>query len=85
MVTASEVFNAAMSLQASERAEVAHRLVLSLEPADFDEDVDQAWAEEVRRRRQAVQEGSVKLLDWKDALADIRQSIMSRGGHESVD
>jgi len=85
MVTASEVLNAALSLETSERAEVIHKLLLSLEPADFDEDVDQAWAEEVLRRRQAVQEGRVKLLDWKDALADVRQSIVSRGGHESVD
>jgi len=80
MVTASEVFNAAMGLQAAERAEVAHRLLLSLEPADFDEDVDQAWAEEVRRRLLAIREGRTKLLDWDEALADIRKSISSSGG-----
>ncbi|MCE9556364.1 MAG: addiction module protein [Planctomycetes bacterium] len=80
MVTASEVLNAALGLETRERAEVAHRLLLSLEPADLDEDVDQAWAEEVRRRLLAIREGRTTLLDWDEALSDIRKSISSPGG-----
>ena len=49
MATAAEVLNAALALNSHERAEVAQKLLLSLEPGDLDEDADQAWAEEIRR------------------------------------
>ncbi len=74
MATADEVLNAAMDLKSEERAEVAHKLLLSLEPEDFDEDADRAWADEVQRRLQAIREGRVVLRDWEDARSDIRRS-----------
>jgi len=74
MTTPSDVLNAALGLQSNERAEVAHQLLLSLEPAGFDEDVEQAWADEIRQRLRAIREGSVTLRPWDDALADLRQS-----------
>ena len=75
MSTASDVLHAAMDLKSEERAEIAHQLLLSLEPDDFDEDVGQSWANEVRRRLQTIREGRVSLRDWDTALADLRQSI----------
>lgn len=78
MATADQVLNAALSLSLDERAEVAHKLLLSLEPADFDADADQAWAEEIKRRLHAIRDGSTTLRAWDDALSDIRQSIHSR-------
>ena len=80
MTTASEVITAAMALEAEERAEVAHKLLLSLEPDDFDQDADQAWTAEIRQRLMAIREGQVSLRDWDDALADIRRSITGNGG-----
>ena len=78
MSTPSQVLEAAMALSLEQRAEVAHNLLLSLETADFDQDADQAWAAEVRRRLQAIREGRVVLHDWDDALARIRRSISTR-------
>jgi hypothetical protein len=75
MTTPSQIVNAAMALDGSQRAEVAHQLLLSLEPNDFDADADSAWAEEIQRRRQAIREGRAILRDWNEALADIRQSL----------
>jgi hypothetical protein len=60
------------------RAEVAHQLVFSLEPADFDEDANQAWAAEVRRRLWAIRDGNVVLRYWDEALTGIRRSLVSR-------
>jgi hypothetical protein len=80
MTTVSEVLNAALTLQANERAEVVHKLLLSLEPTEFDEDADQAWAEELRQRLLAIREGRVSLRDWNDTLADMRQSLTVKGG-----
>ena len=78
MTTPSQIVDAAMALNASQRAEVAHQLLLSLEPDDFDADADSAWAEEIQRRRQAIRDGRVILRDWDEALADIRQSLVSK-------
>jgi putative addiction module component (TIGR02574 family) len=78
MSATSEVLNAALTLKPDERAELAHKLLLSLEPADFDPNADQAWADEVRRRLQAIREGKVALRDWDEALSDTRQSIVSK-------
>jgi len=79
MTTPSQILDAALALNSEQRAEVAHQLLLSLEPADFDADADQAWAAEIRRRLQALREGRVALRDWDEALVNIRQSIVSRG------
>ena len=78
MATASEVLNAAMSLESNERAEIAHKLLLSLESDAFDENVDQAWAEEIQRRLTAIREGRVELRDWDEALSEMRQAIDSK-------
>jgi putative addiction module component (TIGR02574 family) len=84
MTTAPEVLHAAMSLGTDERAAIAHQLLLSLEPDVADDDVEQAWAEEIRRRLCAIREGRVALRDWDDALTDIRRSI-TEGPHEAPD
>jgi hypothetical protein len=41
MSTISEVYQAALSLSADERSELAHHLLLSLEPDEPDPNVDQ--------------------------------------------
>jgi hypothetical protein len=78
MASPSEVLNAALTLSSDQRAEVAHKLLLSLESDDFDADVDIAWAEEIQRRRQAIRDGSVVLRDWNVALSEIRQALDPR-------
>lgn len=76
-MTASELLTAAQRLSHQERAEVAHELLLTLEPDEFDDDCQQAWAAEIRERLKAIREGRVILRDWDEALAEIRQSIPS--------
>ena len=78
MTTPFQVLDAALALDPDQRAAIAHTLLLSLEPAHFDEDADQAWAAESRRRLQAIREGRIVLRDWDDALAGIRQALDSR-------
>jgi hypothetical protein len=80
MGATSDILSAAMSLPPEARAEVAHKLLLSLEPGEPDPNADQAWSDEVRRRLRAIREGRAALRDWNDALEDIRQSLASKGG-----
>ncbi len=79
MPTTSEVLQAAMSLNADERSELAHHLLLSLELDEPDPNVDQAWAEEVQHRRQAILEDPSRLSDWDEALTEIRREIGPKG------
>jgi putative addiction module component (TIGR02574 family) len=79
MTTPSQVLDAALALNPDQRADIAHKLLLSLEPTDFDKDADEAWAAEIRRRLQAIREGRFPLRDWDEALASIRQALHSRG------
>ncbi len=50
MHTLSDVLQAASNLSHHDRAELAHAMLISLEPEGEDENVEQAWAEEIRRR-----------------------------------
>jgi len=77
MTSSAEILSAAMGLQPTERAEMAHQLLLSLESPQLDENADQAWAMEIRRRLEAIRSGRVVLRDWDDVLADVRQSILA--------
>lgn len=75
MAGVTDILQKALRLDASERAAVAHELLLSLEPESSDDDADRAWAAEIKRRVQAIRDGRVVLRDWDDALADARRSI----------
>ncbi|RIK82785.1 MAG: addiction module component CHP02574 family protein [Planctomycetota bacterium] len=77
MSTVSEILSAALTLTTSERAEVAHELLLSLEPEDSDA-LQQAWAEEIQERLQAIREGRATLRDGDEVLADISKSLESQ-------
>ncbi|RIK72687.1 MAG: hypothetical protein DCC68_26090 [Planctomycetota bacterium] len=75
----SHCIAAATSLPLEQRAELAHALLLSLEPDDGDADADEAWAVKIRRRLRAIREGTAVLRDWDEALADIQRSLASQG------
>lgn len=73
MNTQSEqLLRSALTLPESERAEIAASLIHSLDPKP-DEGVDEAWAEEIRRRIESIESGKVKLIPWEDVLAEMKQ------------
>ncbi|MFO0700547.1 MAG: addiction module protein [Nitrospira sp.] len=65
------VLEEALKLSANERAEVAERLIDSLEDAP-DTDVEQAWQEEVHRRLQQLECGEVKTIPWEEVQRRLR-------------
>jgi putative addiction module component (TIGR02574 family) len=58
----------ALALPADERSAVALALLDSL-GGDDEAAVSQAWAEEVRRRRQELRSGAVRGVPWEEAKA----------------
>lgn len=62
-------------LSPAQRAELAHRLLLSLEPSTPDPDADELWAAEIERRAAAIDRGETQLTDWRQSIARVRNSL----------
>jgi putative addiction module component (TIGR02574 family) len=70
-VEAEELLDRALQLPADARAELAGRLLRSLdeEQEDFASAVeyDAAWSEELRRRIEQIDDGTVEAIPWDEA------------------
>lgn len=66
-----------LSLPESDRADIAARLLESLDP-EVQRDVDEAWAAEIERRCAAVDAGTLATSDWSDVRARIERDIFGR-------
>ena len=63
--------DAALSLPAEARAQLAERLLSSLNPP-LDPDIEKAWADEAERRIDRLELGQTKLVDGKAVFQRIR-------------
>ncbi|HEX7185188.1 MAG TPA: addiction module protein [Thermoanaerobaculia bacterium] len=63
----------ALELDQKDRARLAHRLLLSLEPVLEDEaEVEKAWIEEAVRRRAELESGEVKAIPAEEVFRELR-------------
>ena len=79
MATAATLLEAALSLSEDERAELALRLVESLESGP-DEDVEAVWADEVEHGIEALQAGRAETVPLDRAMAEARARLRNRHG-----
>jgi len=77
MREATTLLDEVLSLPEKDRAEIASRLLESLDP-ETQRDVDEAWAAEIERRCAAVDAGELATSDWKDVRARIERDIFGR-------
>jgi putative addiction module component (TIGR02574 family) len=66
-----------LNLPEQDRAEIATRLLESLDPA-AQKDVDDAWIAEIERRCAAVDAGTLATSDWKEVRARVERDIFGR-------
>jgi len=66
--TTEKVCIEALSLPRDARAEIAHRLLVSLEDEDLSDDVSEAWRNEIQRRRQDFREGKANSVPAEEAM-----------------
>lgn len=71
-LTAAEIESAAMQLPRAKRAEIAARLIASL---DEETRLELAWAAELRERIRAVEAGEMKLLTEEEADAEVEELL----------
>ena len=67
----------ALRLGPDERAELAAEVLASLD-GPSDADAETAWEEEVRRRIEAIDSGTMELEPWKAVKHRIEKDILGR-------
>lgn len=63
----TQLLQEALKLPENQRADMAARLLESLDPACEDR-AESEWAEEIQRRLEQVQRGEVACVPWEEAL-----------------
>ncbi len=73
--TAREIESVAMRLPTHERARLAERLLTSL---DEDAEIEEAWAEEVRKRLEEYRSDGLAPVSGAEVFADVRARLRRR-------
>lgn len=76
MNTVDELFAQALALPVPDRAALAQQLFDSLEAED--PDAEDAWAEEIQARSDALHRGELPVCDWEQAIEDVRNQLSRR-------
>jgi putative addiction module component (TIGR02574 family) len=79
-MTTVEIRSIALNLPTSERAELAHDLIASLDAEDADPHADALWATEIKRRAREVVDGKVALVDADEVHAEAARRLRARAG-----
>ena len=74
---ATTLLEQALSLPEKDRAAIAARLLESLDDGDR-EGVDAAWAQEIDRRCEALDNGGAVTSDWNEFRARIERDVFHR-------
>jgi putative addiction module component (TIGR02574 family) len=77
MNDAKKFLDAALELPERQRAEIAVRLLESLDESQ-DEGVDEAWAREIELRCAALDSGEAVTSDWNEFRSRIERDIFHR-------
>jgi len=76
---ASRVLERAVDLSVKDRGALIARLIDSLEDGPADEDVEQAWTAEIRRRFDDLRSGKAKTIPWEEVCR--RAAALLRDGN----
>ena len=71
MMRQDEVLEAALSLPETDRANIADRLLLSLD-ATTEREIDALWAQEAEARIEAYEAGEIDAVPGEEVFAEVR-------------
>jgi len=71
----SEVLQKALTLSTHERGLLIDRLIESLDDGPAEEGVEEAWAEEIKRRLDDVRSGKVKTIPGEQVLRQLAKKV----------
>lgn len=70
-MSGKEILEATLKLDVKERARLAHEIIVSLDEGSADEDVEQAWEDELARRASEIDSGAVKPEPWSKVRREL--------------
>jgi putative addiction module component (TIGR02574 family) len=73
-----DLYEEAAELPDRERAELAGRLIESLE-TEIDPDVEVAWAEEIERRIHQIDSGEAATISWEQVRGELFARLTDEG------
>jgi hypothetical protein len=71
----NELYEKALTMEAAERAELAQRLLRSLDVEEREPGWEEDWREEIERRIDRIERGEAQLHDAKEVMARLRKSL----------
>ena len=71
----SEILEKALELSDKERGQLIDRLAASLDEGPPDEGVEEAWAEEIKRRVDEIRSGKVKMIPGEEVLREMAKEF----------
>jgi len=74
MIDFKEIEQSALKLDEKHRAELAKRHLISLDE-NIDEDIEQAWIEEINRRKAQIEAGEVETIPGEKVLEKARNLL----------
>ncbi|CAN5268060.1 hypothetical protein BH23BAC3_BH23BAC3_01450 [soil metagenome] len=74
MTDFKEIENSALELDEKHRAELAKRLIKSLDE-QVDDDIEQAWIDEVHRRKEEMKSGKVTPIPGEEVHKEARKLL----------
>jgi putative addiction module component (TIGR02574 family) len=74
----SQLLEQALRLSDQERGDLAARLIDRLDSVPDDDDVDTAWADEIRARLDDLDHGRVRPVSWAEARRLIAEEDQNR-------
>jgi putative addiction module component (TIGR02574 family) len=75
MSTGEHIRDLALGLPPEGRASLAKELIESLEPSESDDDVGEAWLDEIETRAEAYESGRISADDWQVSLQRARKRL----------
>jgi len=76
-LTTEQILQDALALPDDQRAELAMRLLQSLD-REIDPDAEEAWAAEIEHRCAALDAGETVAADWHDVRRRIEKELLSK-------
>lgn len=69
-----EIQNSALELDENHRAELAKKLIDSLDQ-HFDEDIEQAWIDEIKKRKAEIKSGKITPISGQEVHKAARELL----------
>jgi hypothetical protein len=78
MESVDEILERALQLSSKDRGKIVEILIRSLDPPGDDlseEEWAKVWGPELERRALACERGEMEVVDWRESLARVRESL----------